>query len=106
VVGLPSLGAILWAAAACWDMWRALRDPPNGWFTVAQGTLVLLTTGLLAAGMGVAFFLVIALLTAVTLIAVGGSMLVEPPGPGDPLGRSISMLGVRILFAALCWALS
>ena len=73
---------------------------------MAQGVLALITTGLLAAGMGIAFFLVIALLTAVVLIAVGGSMLVEPPGPGDPLGRSISMLGVRILFAALCWALS
>jgi hypothetical protein len=87
-------------------MWRSLQDPQIGWITVAQGALALLTTGLLAAGMGAAFFLVVVLLTAVTLIAVGGSMLVEPPGPGDPLGRSISMLGVKILFAALCWALS
>jgi hypothetical protein len=87
-------------------MWRSLQDPQIGWITVAQGAIALLTTGLLAAGMGVAFFLVVVLLTAVTLIAVGGSMLVEPPGPGDPLGRSISLLGVRILFAALCWALS
>jgi hypothetical protein len=87
-------------------MWQSLRDPQPGWTTVAQGAFALLTTGLLAAEMGVAFFMVVALLTAVTLIAVGGSMLVEPPGPGDTLGQSISMLGVRIMFAALCWALS
>jgi hypothetical protein len=106
VVSLPPLGVILWAAASCWDMWRAPRDPPNGWVTVAQGALTLLTTGLLAAGMGAAFFLVITLLTALTLVAVGGSMLVDPPGVGETLGHSISMLGLRILFAALCWALS
>jgi hypothetical protein len=87
-------------------MWQSLRDPQPSWATVAQGAIALLTTGLLAAGMGVAFFLVITLLTAFVLISVGGSMLVEPPGPDDTLGQSISMLGVRIMFAALCWALS
>lgn len=106
MVSLPPLGVILWATASCWDMWRSLRDTQPGWVTLAQAALILLTTSLLAAGMGAAFFLVITLLTALTLIAVGGSMLVDPPGAGDPLGRSISLLGARILFAALCWSLS
>lgn len=103
---MPSIGAILWGSFVILDMWRALRADDPTWALLLRGSLSLATVLMIAAGWSITFLITGLLLQSAALVLVGLSILLMPPPLPKEVAWTVMDVGFKIVFTALCWALS